>query len=78
MKRIMSSEIPPEPGRLEASQLFRYLQDLISLRSPLIRDLSKYERVIWFGDFTRLPEIEVIDCDLAPYPGPVHLRISPS
>ena len=42
--------------RLHAANLFRYLAELVQLRSSLIRDVSQYENVLWLGDIPREPE----------------------
>ncbi len=42
--------------RLHAANLFRYLAELIQLRSPLIRDVSQYENVLRIADIPREPE----------------------
>ena len=42
--------------RLQATNLFRYLAELMQLRSPLIRDVSQYENVLWLADIPREPE----------------------
>jgi very-short-patch-repair endonuclease len=44
--------------RLKALQLARYLKEFVGLRSVTIRDVDKYEKVLWFGDIPQEPECQ--------------------
>src|SRR5260221_7661918 len=40
----------------KALRLARYLKEFVGLRSTTIRDVAKYESVLWFGEMPQEPE----------------------
>ncbi len=40
----------------KALRLARYLKEFVGLRSSTIRDVDKYESVLWFGEMPQVPE----------------------
>lgn len=51
---MMADATPPSESR--ALRLARYLKEFVGLRSTTVRDVNKYESVLWFGDIPRDPE----------------------
>jgi len=49
----MSAAMPTES---KALRLARYLKEFVGLRTTTVRDVDKYEAVLWFGDMPNEPE----------------------
>jgi very-short-patch-repair endonuclease len=47
------TEAPQEP---KALRLARYLREFVGLRSTTVRDVDKYDTVLWFGEMPQEPE----------------------
>lgn len=59
---VTETQIPqPEVVRDRAVRLFSYLRELSALRSPVIRDLERYERVLWFDELPHHATIHSIE-----------------
>jgi hypothetical protein len=46
------------PQESKALRLARYLKEFVSLRSTTVRDVDKYESVVWFGDMPQETECQ--------------------
>ena len=46
------------PQESKALRLARYLKEFVSLRSTTVRDVNKYESVVWFGDMPQETECQ--------------------
>src|SRR6266511_1674781 len=46
------------PRESKALRLARYLKEFVGLRSTTVRDVDKYETVLWFGDMPQESECE--------------------
>lgn len=53
-------EMPEEhaPHESKALQLARYLREFVGLRNTSVRDVEKYETVLWFGDMPQEAECQ--------------------
>jgi hypothetical protein len=47
MPEMLEEHAPQESKSL---RLARYLREFVGLRSTTVRDVDKYETVLWFGD----------------------------
>src|SRR3970040_1384822 len=50
MPEQQSRESMDAPQESKALRLARYLKEFVGLRSSTVRDVDKYETVLWFGD----------------------------
>ena len=55
--------MPEDPDRDRTVRLFTYLRELAQLRTKLTRDLSAYDRVVWFDDVPKEPGCSSISRD---------------
>ena len=46
------------PQESKALRLARYLKEFVGLRSTTVRDVDKYETVLWFGDMPQESECQ--------------------
>ena len=46
------------PQESKALRLARYLKEFVGLRSTTVRDVDKYESVVWFGDMPQETECQ--------------------
>jgi hypothetical protein len=46
----------PDQQESKELRLARYLKEFVGLRTTTIRDVSKYDTVLWFGDMPQEPE----------------------
>ena len=58
MPESNTSESMEPPKESKALRLARYLKEFVGLRSTTIRDVEKYETVLWFGDIPQEPECQ--------------------
>src|SRR5256885_10488016 len=58
MPRQDAYEEVAAPQESKALRLARYLKEFVSLRSTTVRDVDKYESVVWFGDMPQETECQ--------------------
>src|SRR5439155_16218487 len=58
MPRQDAYEEVAAPQESKALRLARYLKEFVGLRSTTVRDVDKYETVLWFGDMPQEAECQ--------------------